>query len=669
MPMIKHFAIFLSTSLLLGACSTAPTNPSLQGSRPENSSAEATAPLKLPPLVPTRMYVADWDGNGGYQISPDGKQLLWGARKGLDQGLFVKNLETGAVHSYSRAWLGAWAEDSRHILLHGHNGDENYTVMELDSFEEALSIKTLTPFSGATSFVHSTIEGSNDVLIASNKRDPKVFDLYRYRAATGALDLIAQNPGTVALWLNDRQGNLVGRVRKDANLRVYETALSGDDGTGWQPVFTVPQEETMTPLEVSADHRFAWALSNRGRDKTALVRLDLATGMEVVFYADTRVDLSSALISRKTGQPLAVSMDPGAQEWKFFDSRLQVLADKLKSPSIYRLDVLSMSRDENQIVVAEHGSSGGRNLLVSAAQQQSTVLGGWSSSHINAISPLPKQRSIAFSSRDGLPLQGYLTTPIDANGLELRNIPTVVLVHGGPWDRDYQGLDNMPLFLANRGYAVLQVNFRGSSGYGKAFQSAAKDQFADKMHTDLLDGVDYLVQHGIADPAKVAIMGASYGGYASLVGMTHTPDRFACGVSLFGMSDLGSLVGDAPPYWDLDMFKWHDYVGDPANPEDLQRMRDKSPLYKADQVRGPILILQGAQDARVHLDQSTRMVESLRKAGKSVDFVLFPRAGHNLYRWVDRLTYYRKTEDFLAQCLGGRSNGYDFFELGSLIFN
>jgi dipeptidyl aminopeptidase/acylaminoacyl peptidase len=226
----------------------------------------------------------------------------------------------------------------------------------------------------------------------------------------------------------------------------------------------------------------------------------------------------------------------------------------------------------------------------------------------------------------------------------------------------------MPLFLANRGYAVLQVNFRGSSGYGKTFQQAAMGEFAGKMHTDLLDGLDYLVQHGISDPTKVAIMGASYGGYASLVGMTHTPDRFACAINLFGMSDIASLVNDAPPYWSLAMFKWHDYVGDPTKQEDLQRMRDKSPLYMADQVRGPILILQGALDARVNLNQSTRMVEALRKAGKPVDFVLLPKEGHGLSRWIDRLTYYRKTEDFLAQCLGGRSNGYDFFELGSFIF-
>lgn len=666
--MLKCLAICLSASLLLAACSTAPTHPSLLGKRPENSSTENTVAVAQPQLVPTRMYVASWNGNGGYKISPDGKQLLWAARKGLDQGLFVKNLETGMVHSYNRTWLGEWAEDSRHILLQIHNGDENSTVVELDSFAENISTKILTPFSGATSFVHSTIENSNDVLITSNKRDAKVFDLYRYHAATGTLDLLAQNPGTVVLWLNDRHGNLVGRARQDANMRVYETALPGDDGTDWKPAFTVPREDTVIPLEVSADRRFAWVLSNRGRDKTALVKLELATGKEDVFYADTRVDLSSALISRKTGQPLAVTLDPGAQEWKIFDAGLQALSDTVKSPSTYRVDILSMSRDENQVVVAEHDGTGGRNLLVNTARHQSTVLGEWSSSHINAISPLPRPRPITFESRDGITLQGYLTMPIDQHSLDLRHAPTVVLVHGGPWDRDLQMGDNMPLFLANRGYAVLQVNYRGSSGYGKAFQALANGEFAAKMHTDLLDGIEYLVRQGLTDPTKVAIMGASYGGYASLVGMTHTPGRFACGVSLFGMSDIASLLDAAPPYWNLGLFKWHDYVGDPTQPEDLQRMREKSPLYKADQVRGPILILQGARDARVHLAQSTRMVQALQNAGKPVDFVMFPKAGHNLYRWTDRLTYYRKAEDFLAQCLGGRSNGYDFFELGSLLF-
>jgi dipeptidyl aminopeptidase/acylaminoacyl peptidase len=665
--MMKSLALFLSASLLLGACSTAPTHPSLTSAGPASAdgSAEQTA---LTPLVPTRMYVADWDGNGGYQISPDGRQMLWAARKGLNQGLFVKNMETGVVHSYNLPWLGQWAEDSRHILIAMHNGDENSSVVQLDSAQDELALKNLTPFAGANSAILSTISNSDDLLITSNKREARVFDLYRYRAATGALELVALNPGAVALWLTDRQGHLVGRARKDARQWIYESAEPTDSGTLWREAFTVPVEDVVTPLEVSADRRFIWALSNRGRDKIALVRLELSNGQETVVYADPRVDLSHAFISRKTGEPLAVTLDPGAQEWKFFDPRLQALAGPLKGPLTSRLDLISVNRDENLLVLLVQDRTGGKHLLVNTATQQATWLGDLSSSRINAISPLPTQRPIAFASRDGLPLQGYLTLPTDANGRELRHVPTVLLVHGGPWARDFLHSDNLPFFLANRGYAVLRVNYRGSTGYGKAFQAAAKGEFAGKMHTDLLDGIDHLIQLGIADPDKVAIMGASYGGYASLVGMTHTPGRFACGISLFGMSDIASLVGDAPPYWALGMFQWHDYVGDPAKPEDLQRMREKSPLYRADQVQGPLLILQGARDARVHLDQSTRMVEALRRAGKPVDWVLFPQAGHNMVRWIDRLTYYRKTEDFLAQCLGGRSKGYDFFELGSLMF-
>lgn len=665
---MKKLLVILASSLLLAACGTAPTHPALSQSAPQPTAQGAPRSVALPPLAPTRMYVADWDGNGGYQISPDGKQLMWAARKGLNQGLFVKNLETGRIHSYALAWLGRWAEDSRHILLQVHNGDENSAVMQLDSFEKSLVLKNLTPFPGAKSFLQSTVDGSDDLLIQSNKRDAKVFDLYRYRAATGALDLLAENPGTVQLWMTDRAGMLVARARKDDKQWVAEVARVSGSTVEWKKSFSVPLSDLVIPLESSKDPRFGWALSNRNRDKLALVLLDLETGAEDVAFADPRVDVPWAWISRNTGKPLAVSVEPNKQELRFFDAELQALVAQYAPADNIRLDLANTSRDEKMLVLVQQDKQGGRHLLLDTAKQSSVVLGELTSTRINAISPLPKQAPITFQARDGLAIHGYLTRPMDASGRELPQAPTVVFVHGGPWARDHAIGSDMPFFLASRGYAVLQVNYRGSSGYGKAFEEAAKGEFAGKMHTDLLDGVDYLVQQGITDPAKVAIMGGSYGGYASLVGMTHTPGRFACGISLFGMSDIASLVEEAPPYWSLGFFKWHDYVGDPAKPEDLQRMRDKSPLYKADQVRGPILILQGARDARVHLDQSTRMVEALQKAGKPVDFVLFPNAGHNLYHWTDRLTYYRKTEDFLAQCLGGRSAGYDFFELGRLIF-
>ena len=211
---MKKLLVLLASSVLLAACGTAPNHPALSQSAPQPTTQGAPRSVALPPLVPTRMYVADWDGNGGYQISPDGKRLMWAARKGLNQGLFVKNLETGRIHSYALAWLGRWAEDSRHILLQVHNGDENSAVMQLDSFEKSLVLKNLTPFPGTKSFLHSTIDGSDDLLIQSNQRNAKVFDLYRYRAATGALELLAENPGTVQLWMTDRAGELVARAQR-----------------------------------------------------------------------------------------------------------------------------------------------------------------------------------------------------------------------------------------------------------------------------------------------------------------------------------------------------------------------------------------------------------------------------------------------------------------------
>ncbi len=645
--------ILLCTTLL-GACSTTPTHPSLR-------IAGADTP-PLAPLVPVRQYVANWDGNGAYQISPDGQQMLWAARKGLGQGLFVKNLKTGMVHSYALP-QGQWAQDSRHVLLHLHSGDENTQVFQLDSFAEEQRLTPLTPFAGTKSFIQSQVLGSNDLLIANNQRDAKVFDLYRYTHASGALTLWAQNPGSVARWFTDQAGQVVGRARKDGEQWVYETPLDADN-TQWRAAFQVSFRDTLKALEVSADQGFLWALSNRGRDKLALVKVDLGNGTEQVVLADSRVDLSQAYISTKTLEPLAVALDPGYQEWKFFDPRLQTAAEKLMGKGHVRLEIGNFSRDEKLLVATVTREDGTQHVLVDLTQQQITVLGDVSVSRTNAPGSLPHQRPVEFSSRDGLVLHGYLTLPTLSSSA--KQLPTVLYVHGGPWSRDFAlDADRTPLFLANRGYAVLQVNYRGSSGYGRAFMEAAQGEFAGKMHTDLLDGLDYLVGQGISDPHAVAIMGASYGGYASLVGMAFTPERFRCGISMVGVSDLASLITDAPAYWELDKPRWLQYVGDPAKADDRAAMDAKSPLFRAASVQGPLLILHGALDPRVKLDQATRMVDTLRQNGKTVEFQIYKKAGHGPLRWPDRLDYFRKTEDFLARCLGGRSSGFDFYQLGS----
>lgn len=654
--MRKIVLVTLALSALLSACSTAPTHPSLRA---------AAVAQALPPLVPVRAYVADWDGNGDYQISPDGQQLMWTARKGVRPGLFVKNLRTGAVRSFAIPYSGRWAEDSRHILFNvAFGGTEITHVLQLDTFSDDGQLKDLTPFGATLSFIHSLLPGSDDFLISSNRRDAKVFDLYRHVRATGELELVAQNSGDVGGWLTDRQGKLKVRQRKDGERWVYE-APTDARLTRWRAIFDYGLLETVTPLDTWIDGKFLWALSNRGRDKAALVKIDLESGAEQLLSEDRRVDLSHVHTSPATLEPLGASLDPDFQSWTFFNPRFEAAILKLKGGARARVDVTSVSRDENIVIATLVREEGGQHVLYDAGQERITILGELSRSRIHAISPLPRQRPVAFQSRDGLSLHGYLTLP--AGGGE--HLPTVLYVHGGPWGRDvaFDG-DTMPLFLANRGYAVLQVNFRGSTGYGRAFEEAARHEFAGKMHQDLLDGVDDLIRQGIADPDKVAIMGASYGGYASLVGMTITPDRFACGISAAGVSDLAGLIENAPPYWELSKEGWLKYVGDPGVPAERAAMNAKSPLYFADRVRGPVLIFHGDNDQRVRLDQSTRMVEALRKAGKEVDFHVFKNTGHGIGTWPDRLSYYREIEDFLASCLGGRSGGFDYYQLGRVLF-
>lgn len=649
----------LAASLLAG-CATGPTHPSLRPPAGEVATA-------LPPLLPVRRFVADLDATGAYQISPDGRQLLWSGRVGLGPGLFVQDLATGRTRSFKVRALARWARDSRHVLLHlDMNGDENTHLVQMDTAAEAPVLKDLTPFPGAKSHLHGLLDDSPDLLVESNRRNPQVFDLYRYRQDTGELQLLAQNPGDVALWLTDGQGRVRGRAaQRDGQWSFQTPRDDAHDGTGaWQERFRVDVMETVRPLTLSADGRFIWALSDRGRDKQALVRLFL-DGREEVVHADPDVDISEVIVSRQTRQPLAFATDLGLQRWQFLDPGLGALVQPLTLDRPSRLAFLAMSDDERLVVASITQRDSGRHVLIDRGTGTVRTLAEHSRSRLNAISPLAETRPVQFRSTDGLTLHGYLTLPEPRSSGPL---PTVLLVHGGPFARDWH-LGGQPMleFLANRGYAVLQVNYRGSTGYGRAFRDAAQGEFAGRMHQDLIDGLDALIAQGIVDPARVAIVGSSYGGYASLVGMTFTPNRFACGISVVGMSDLSRLLEQAPAYWASSRPLWQRFIGDASDPVQREQQLQRSPITRATDAQGPILLLHGAHDPRVKLEQSQRMAQALRAAGKPVELHVFERAGHGLHRWQDRLREFRLTEDFLAGCLGGRSGGFDLFEIGAWV--
>jgi dipeptidyl aminopeptidase/acylaminoacyl peptidase len=316
--------------------------------------------------------------------------------------------------------------------------------------------------------------------------------------------------------------------------------------------------------------------------------------------------------------------------------------------------IMSIDDEERLVTVEVFTEKGYESHLIDRRTGQRTVVGR--SQMLAFADALGTTEPVTLTARDGVRLHGYLTRPPDYRAPG----PLVLVVHGGHWTRDYWGYSSPIQFLANRGYAVLQVNYRGSTGYGRAFRELAVGQYGRKMHDDLIDAVHWAVQAGIADRQRVAIYGGSYGGYAALVGMTFTPEVFACGVAVVAVSNWVSLYETAPPYWKLQWVPlFHKYVGDPRRPEDRRRLEAISPLFKADQARRPILMIHGAADSRVSVRESEQMVAALRRAGKEVHYVTFPDEGHRRQygNWRNTVRHYAEVEDFLAGCLGGRSSG------------
>ncbi len=417
----------------------------------------------------------------------------------------------------------------------------------------------------------------------------------------------------------------------------------------------------MDIVRFAADDQGIWLRSNRRRDRIALVRMHGETGEETLMYADPRVDVEAVLFSRVRHKPLMAFSYPDYQNIHFFDTALHsdLLAFLQHEPT--GLGIISVDDQERLFTIQTFTPTGTAYYLYNRETHQKTLLGQHPiAAYASALSPV---QPIMFTSRDGWEIHGYLTVPQGTSGTHL---PMVLLVHGGPWNRDYWGYNSLVQLLANRGYAVLQINFRGSTGYGRAFTEAAIGEFAGKMQADLLDAVHWAITTNIADPHHIAIVGSSYGGYATLVGLSFTPEVFACGVDIAGISNLVTFVESTPIYWKNWMDKWHRYVGHPSRPDDRRRMEAQSPLFRAEQIQRPLLIVHGTEDSRVKLGQSEHIVTVLQQAGKEVEYVPLAGEGHRISHWRNWLTVYRKVEDFLAKCLGGRSRGFDLFQVYQL---
>ena len=606
----------------------------------------------LPPFIAVEDFFQYRNATREWKVSPDGKWLSWAA---FEDGRLVIHFRPVAGHGGQHVLAASsyyyWTLDSRRFLTIGSRGGyENSHIYLADPAKPDQDPVDLTPFKDETrAYVVGFVEADPGVvLVGHNNRDKGVFDLYRIDLNTQKSTLICQNPGNVNVWILDRQGVLRARIIYQGSEKEALEVKAGDEGV-WREALSWRPDEQIEFLDFTPDGRGLYLLSNVGRDRLSLVAFDPETGKERLIFEDPAVDLSRVLISRVSGQPMVIFSDPGYPQAVFLDESLQKDFSYLAKEAPVGVQVISADLKERHVVIKVSTDRTERYELVNRDTGERTVLGNHFLSKFH--DDLAAVKPISFKSRDGLTLHGYLTRPPGASG----RLPMVLLVHGGPWARDDWTLDPEVQFLANRGYAVLQVNFRGSTGYGRSFMEAAAREFGRKMHTDLLDAVAWAVDQGVADPDKIAIYGGSYGGYAALVGMTFSPDTFACGVDYAGISDLGSFVKNAPKSWKLGLYQWMRFVGNPDDPKDLEEMKARSPLYKADQVRRPLLIAHGANDPRVQKDQASQMVRALRQAGKEVDYLLLPDEGHGVSH---HSIFYRKLEDFLAKHLGGRTSGY-----------
>lgn len=640
-------------SALLAGCASGPTHPSLAGGG-------------LPELVPVRGFVASRQSTGGYRVSPDGTRIAWFGTDGVVPAVWVQSIDGGDAKAFRiRARTIRFSADSRWLgITADPTGDENTRIYAGPVEGPGTELRELMPAPRSVAHFVDSVEGASDFIATSNQRDKKVFDLYRVNPVGGAPVLLATNPGNVAWWGVDRAGRLLARALVQGDQGILERP--GTAAGSWSEVARWSRWDTLRIFGLHDDGRKAWALSNRGRDKLALVRLDLATGAEELVFASPDVDIDSVTLSRATQQPLVVHYMPGYPAREVFDPALAARLAALAGTQPVDVHVTSADRGDRVLTVALSTDRGTRSYLLREGREPQLLGENRLSLIADALAPT---EPVTYAARDGLPIHGYLTLPV---GVAPRSLPLVLLVHGGPWARDRWGDANasraMQQFLANRGYAVLQVNYRGSSGYGRAHMEKARGEFAGRMHDDLIDGVRWAVGRGVADPARVAIYGASYGGYSALVGATFTPEVFACAVDVVGVSHLARFLEKVPPYWEMGIAGWHRYVGDPANAADRRTMDAKSPLLKVGPRTSPLLIMHGVNDVRVRLEQSELMVQALRQAGRPVDYVAFQGDGHGNQRWPNNLTMYRKTEDFLAQCLGGRTSGFDYYQLGAWAF-
>jgi dipeptidyl aminopeptidase/acylaminoacyl peptidase len=612
------------------------------------------------PLIPRKVLFGNPDRTS-VQISPDGRHLSWLAP--LDGVLNVwvaprDDLDAARPVTHDTGQgirIHLWAYTGSHVLcLQDKDGDENWRLHAVDLATD--EIRDLTPFEGVQAQpMQTSYKIPDEVIVGLNKRDPKWHDVYRVNVLTGDMSLMLEHDRFAAIFLDDDY-----RVRyadentPDGGMQVHEYA-AGD----WRPWDTVPAEDVLTTWPVGFDkaNRLIYMKDSRGRDTSALVEVDPETKQARVLAEDPRVDVEAVLRHPTEKHVQAVSFVYDRKRWQVLDPAIAPDLAYLQTVADGEIGIHSRTLDDQLWVVVYIVDDGpARYYLYDRARREARFL--FTNRRALEDRPLVNMHATVIKSRDGLDLVAYYSLPpgsdSDGGGIPDEPVPMVLTPHGGPWGRDGWGYNSEHQWLANRGYAVLSVNFRASTGFGKAFTNAGDLEWGGKIIDDQVDAVHWAVEAGIADPKRVAVMGGSFGGYSTLAGLTLTPGLYVCGVDLFGPSNLITFMESIPPYWKPMLELFAKRIGDHRTEQGRALLKTHSPLTYVDRICRPLLIGQGANDPRVKKAESDQIVEAMQSKGIPVTYALYPDEGHGFYRPENNTSFNAVAEAFLSENLGGR---------------
>jgi dipeptidyl aminopeptidase/acylaminoacyl peptidase len=594
------------------------------------------------------------------RLSPDGSQLAWIAPREDVLNVWVAPMTRAEGVDWTAARVVTqdtdrgirsfdWAHDDRHLLyVQDSGGDENWRLYGVDLV--TMQRRDLTPFDGVQArLVASDRKFPTQILVGLNHRDPQVHDVYRLDLVTGELTLEVPNPGLIG-WLADAQLVVRAAIQPQPDAGYVLLVRDGSEAD-WRPLLTVDGDDASGTqlITFTEDGGSLLVITAVGADAARLVRIDVATGAMQVLAEDPQADVVGVTVHPDTRQPEIAILVKDRAEYLVLDD---AVAEELAAiRALHPGDPVFHGADDANATWLV-GFTNDTGPMPYYAFDRATKTGRFLFEHQPELSryQLAAMEPFRFTARDGLVIHGYLTFP---PGADRRGLPMVLYVHGGPQARDVWGFDSRAQWMANRGYLCAQVNYRGSTGYGKGFVNAGDREWGGKMHDDLIDAVAYVTGQGWADPARVAILGGSYGGYAALVGAAFTPEEFCCAVDLCGPSNLKTLIETIPPYWAPVVARFHRRVGDPA--KDAEFMWSRSPLSRVSDIRIPLLIGQGANDPRVKQAEAEQIVAALKQAGIEYEYMLFGDEGHGLAKPENRLRFYAAVEHFLARYLGGRA--------------